>query len=183
MLPSTPSQTIGPFFGHALPWADGPFVVAVGTPGAVRISGHVYDGHGKSVVDALVETWQADGDGNFGDQGDAHATRESFSGFGRSTVDGDGRFEILTVKPGRVVAPGGGLQAPHIDVSLFARGLLQRVVTRIYFGDEAAANEEDPVLRSVDVSRRPTLLARPVDGGYQFDIHLQGPDETVFFVV
>ena len=80
-------------------------------------------------------------------------------------------------------APGGGLQAPHLDVSLFARGLLQRVVTRIYFGDETVANGEDPVLLSVDASRRQTLVAAPAEGGYLFDIHLQGPDETVFFTV
>ena len=183
MLPSTPSQTIGPFFGHALPWADGPFVVPAGAPGAVRITGQVYDGQGRPVIDALVETWQADGDGRFAAPGDAHASAVRFSGFGRSAVDADGRFEICTVKPGRVAAPEGGLQAPHIDVSLFARGLLQRVVTRIYFGDEAAANAEDPVLRSLPATRRSTLLAEPIEGGYRFDIHLQGPDETVFFAV
>ena len=183
MLPSTPSQTIGPFFGHALPWAEGPFVVPAGRPDAVRITGKVYDGQGRPVLDALVETWQADRAGRVAADGDPHAGGESFSGFGRSALDAEGRYEICTVKPGRVADPALGLQAPHIDVSLFARGLLQRVVTRIYFADEAAANAEDPVLRALDVARRPTLLAEPVDGGYRFDIHLQGPDETVFFAV
>ena len=183
MLPSTPSQTIGPFFGLALPWPDGPFVVPPGAPGAVRITGQVYDGHGRPVADGLVETWQADRDGRFATPDDPQPTEVSFSGFGRSAVDADGRFEICTVKPGRVSAPGGGVQAPHIDVSLFARGLLQRVVTRIYFGDEAAANAEDAVLRALPAARRSTLLAEPAEGGYRFDLHLQGPDETVFFAV
>ena len=182
MLPSTPSQTIGPFFGHALPWAEGPFVVPAGTPGAVRIAGQVYDGQGQPVLDAMVETWQADPAGRFTAADDSRGG-ETFSGFGRSAVDAQGRYEICTVKPGRVADPAAGLQAPHLDVSLFARGLLQRVVTRIYFGDETAANAEDPVLRSLDSARRPTLLAEPVEGGYRFDIHLQGPDETVFFAV
>ena len=182
-LPSTPSQTIGPFFGPALTWADGPFVVPEGAPNAVRITGRVYDGRGAPVDDALVETWQADADGRFPDRSATGTGAATFTGFGRSGTGSDGRFQIWTIKPGRVPAPAGGLQAPHIDVSLFARGLLQRVVTRIYFGDETVANEEDPLLRSVDGSRRPTLVAPPAEGGYLFDIHLQGPDETVFFAV
>jgi protocatechuate 3,4-dioxygenase, alpha subunit len=183
IAPSTPSQTIGPFFGPALTWADGPFVVPQGAPLAVHITGRVYDGQGEPVADALVETWQADEHGRFPGQSASRTDEATFSGFGRSGTDREGRFQIWTVKPGRVPAPGGGLQAPHIAVSLFARGLLQRVVTRIYFGDETLANEEDPVLQSVDASRRPTLVAPPAQGGYVFDIHLQGPDETVFFTV
>jgi protocatechuate 3,4-dioxygenase alpha subunit len=183
IVPSTPSQTIGPFFGPALAWADGPFVVPGGVPRAVRITGRVYDGQGGPVSDALVETWQAYEDGRFPERGAGDTGGATFSGFGRSGTDREGRFQIRTVKPGRVPAPEGGLQAPHIDVSLFARGLLQRVVTRIYFGDEAVANGEDPVLLSVEAPRRPTLVAAPVEGGYVFDIHLQGPDETVFFTV
>jgi protocatechuate 3,4-dioxygenase alpha subunit len=97
--------------------------------------------------------------------------------------DGDGTFEIVTVKPGRVAGPGGVLQAPHIDVSLFARGMLHRVVTRIYFGDEEQANAEDPVLARVPVQRRQTLIAQAETDGYRFDIRLQGPGETVFFAV
>jgi protocatechuate 3,4-dioxygenase, alpha subunit len=183
IAPSTPSQTIGPFFGPALTWADGPFVVPQGAPLAVHITGCVYDGQGEPVNDALVETWQADEHGRFPDEKASRAGEATFSGFGRSGTDSKGRFQVWTVKPGRVPAPSGGLQAPHIDVSVFARGLLQRVVTRIYFGDEPEANAQDPVLRSVDASRRPTLLAPPAEGGYVFDIHLQGPDETVFFTV
>jgi protocatechuate 3,4-dioxygenase alpha subunit len=106
-----------------------------------------------------------------------------FRGFARVPTDVDGGWTITTLKPGRVPS-ADGLQAPHLDVSVFARGLLHRVVTRIYFGDEEAANAEDPLLRAVDPARRATLLARPhPDGGYRHDIHLQGPDETVFFVL
>ena len=183
IVPSTPSQTIGPFFGPALTWADGPFVLPEGAPRAVRITGRLYDGQGDSVSDGLVETWQADEEGRFPDRGASDSGGATFSGFGRSGTDSEGRFQIWTVKPGRVPAPGGGLQAPHIDVSLFARGLLQRVVTRIYFDDEAVANGEDAVLLSVEAERRRTLVAAPAEGGYRFDIHLQGPDETVFFAV
>jgi protocatechuate 3,4-dioxygenase alpha subunit len=183
IVASTPSQTIGPFFGPALIWPDGPYVVPEGAPRAVRITGRLYDGQGEPVSDALVETWQADEDGRFPDQSGGRTGGAPFSGFGRSGTDSEGRFQIWTVKPGRVPAPEGGLQAPHIDVSLFARGLLHRVVTRIYFGDETVANAEDPVLLSVDASRRQTLVAAPAEGGYLFDVHLQGPDETVFFTV
>ncbi len=181
MPASTPSQTVGPFFSHALPWPDGPLVCAPGTPDEVRVWVRVYDGQGEPVTDGLLETWQADADGHFAHPADDAGS--SFRGFGRSTAGDDGRHEICTVKPGRVSGPSGDLQAPHLDVSLFARGLLQRVVTRMYFADEAAANAEDPVLQSLDESRRETLLARPVEGGYEFDIYLQGPDETVFFAV
>jgi len=95
--------------------------------------------------------------------------------------DGDGSFEVLTVKPGRLTMPSGAIAAPHIDVSLFARGMLHRVVTRWYFADEEEANATDPVLARVPAERRETLLAKPVSGGYQIDIHVQGPGETVFF--
>lgn len=190
MLPPTPSQTIGPFFGHALTWADGPFVVPAGWPGGVRVWGYLYDGERQPVPDALVETWQADPEGHFAHPDDprlpddpAADAQDQFRGFGRSAADADGRFEIWTVKPGQVPAPDGRLQAPHLDVSVFARGLLQRVVTRIYFGDEASANADDPVLLSVEEARRATLVAQPDDGGYRLDVHLQGADETVFFVI
>jgi protocatechuate 3,4-dioxygenase alpha subunit len=107
-----------------------------------------------------------------------------FRGFARYGVeDGDGTFDILTVKPGPVPGLAGAMQAPHIDVSVFARGMLHRTVTRIYFADEADANAGDPALARVPVERRATLLAEPVDGGYRFDICFQGPHETVFFAV
>jgi len=181
---TTPSQTVGPYFAIALPWPDGPNAVPDDTPGAIRIAGNVYDGAGEPVPDHLIETWQADPDGRFADLHDYGEPSElpGFRGFARSGAeDGDGSFEIITVKPGAVPAVGGALQAPHIDVTVFARGMLNRVITRIYFADEADANASDPVLQAVPAARRHTLLAQPVEGGYQFDIHIQGPGETVFF--
>jgi protocatechuate 3,4-dioxygenase alpha subunit len=146
----------------------------------------VYDGDGDPVPDNLIETWQADPDGHFADL-HGHcggSSLDGFRGFARSAYeDGDGSYEIVTVKPGQVPGPGGVLQAPHIDVSVFARGLLHRCVTRIYFADEQDANATDPVLRSVPAERRDTLLAQPTEDGYRFDIRLQGRRETVFFAV
>jgi protocatechuate 3,4-dioxygenase alpha subunit len=186
IFPSTPSQTVGPYFAIGLPWAEGPCAVPADTPGSIRITGIVYDGGGDPVPDSLIETWQADPDGRFTDlHGHGGVSElEGFRGFARcGAEDGDGSFEIVTVKPGQVPGPGGAPQAPHIDVSVFARGLLHRCVTRIYFADEPQANANDPVLRSVPAERRDTLLAQPTEGGYRFDIRLQGPGETVFFSV
>jgi protocatechuate 3,4-dioxygenase alpha subunit len=186
-LPTTPSQTVGPFFGFGLSWPDGPHVVPAGATGGFWIRGRVLDGAGVPVPDALIETWQADPHGRFatGDEPDPAST---FRGFARSATDRQGFFGVFTVKPGRVPAPsrgapgGADLQAPHVAVTVLARGLLNRVVTRIYFADEPTANAEDPVLASLpDPSRRGTLLAAVSSDGYSFDIHLQGEHETVFF--
>lgn len=177
----TPSQTVGPFLHIGLPWDDGPDVVSEGTPGSFVLSGRVLDGDGAPLIDALVETWQADPQGRF-----AHPdspARGDFRGFGRCATDERGGYRIRTVKPGPLPTPDGGVEAPHLDVSVFARGLLDRVVTRCYFGDEDAANAADPVLSTVDPSRRATLIAVPDGGGYRLDIRLQGEDETVFFDV
>lgn len=182
----TPSQTVGPYFAIGLPWDGGPFAAPENAPGAIRIAGTVYDGGGEPVPDSLIETWQADREGRFADlHGHRGPSRlPGFRGFARcGAEDGDGSFEIVTVKPGRVPGPGGVDQAPHIDVSVFARGMLHRCVTRIYFADEPEANATDPVLAAVPAERRVTLLAQPTDGGYRFDIRLQGPDETVFFAI
>jgi protocatechuate 3,4-dioxygenase alpha subunit len=186
-LGSTPSATVGPYLAIGLTWADGPYAVAEGTEGAIWLRGRIFDGNGDLVPDAMVETWQADPDGRF-DHPDAPAGERrfpGFRGFGRShTVEPAGEYGVLTLKPGRVSDGAGGLQAPHVDVSLFARGLLDRVVTRIYFADEAAANAEDAVLRSLpDDASRATLVAQPAADGYTLDIHLQGDSETVFFAV
>jgi protocatechuate 3,4-dioxygenase alpha subunit len=159
----TPPQTVGPFFAIGLPWDDGPTVVAPGSDGAIALRGTVYDGEGEPVPDALVETWQAD---------PAPPAR----GFGRCPTDAEGRWEIVTRKP----AAAGG-EAPHIAVAVFARGLLDRVPSRIYFGDEEQANAADPLLSGLEPDRRATLIAAAEDGGYRFDIHLQGDHETVFF--
>jgi protocatechuate 3,4-dioxygenase, alpha subunit len=183
---TTPSQTVGPYFAIGLPFEGGPHVVPAETAGAVRIAGTVYDGRGDPVPDNLIETWQADPEGNFADLHGygGGSTLAGFRGFARCGFEaGDGTFEIVTVKPGRVPDNAGGLQAPHIDVSVFARGMLHRVVTRIYFADEPDANAEDRVLQTVPAARRETLLAHPIDTGYRFDIHIQGSGETVFFAV
>ena len=190
-LPVTPSQTVGPFLTVGLLWADGPFVVPEGTAGAITIAGRVLDGAGGPVTDALVETWQADGDSRFDHpddpRGAAGPATPGFRGFGRCATDQDGRYRIVTVRPGPLPCPPGGAEAPHLNVSVFARGLLDRVVTRIYFADEAEANAADPVLSAVATERRETLLARAVPGApaneFRFDTRLRGPRETVFFDV
>jgi protocatechuate 3,4-dioxygenase alpha subunit len=187
---TTPSQTIGPFFAFALAWPDGHQVAPAGTPDGFWIRGRVLDGASEPVGDALVETWQADGAGRL--PGDGLAPErdsepvvawDGFRGFGRSATDGAGRYGVFTVKPGRVRDASGAWQAPHLAVTVLARGLLQRVVTRLYFADEDAANAEDPVLRALTDDRRATLLAARDADGYTFDIRLQGDRETVFFAV
>ncbi len=184
-LPVTPSQTVGPYLGIGLTWPDGPYVVDPGASGAIWLRGTVFDGNGDVVPDALVETWQADPDGRFDHPDDPRGAvrHPGFRGFGRSQTLDSGRYAVCTLKPGRVPVGEGGLQAPHVDVSVFARGVLDRVVTRVYFADEAEANAQDAVLRSLPEDRRETLIATPTDDGYRLDIHLQGDRETVFFAV
>src|ERR1039457_3442226 len=157
-LPLTPSQTVGPFFQIGLSTTIGSHVVGEGMPGAVRISGLVLDGAGEPVPDALIETWQPEG-------------------AGRCATDDEGHFAIITSKPARTVAG----DAPHLDVSVFARGLLTRLVRRLYFPDERETNDADPVLQALSPAERSTLVAVSDDGGLRFDIHLQGARETVFF--
>jgi protocatechuate 3,4-dioxygenase alpha subunit len=174
---TTPSQTVGPFFAIELPFGDGPYVVREGADDAIWLRGRVLDGAGNPVPDALVESWQADPAGEFGGE---------FRGFGRSGTDDEGRWAILTLKPGTITARAGHgetPQAPHVDLAVFARGLLHQVVTRLYFADEGQANAADPVLGGLDEQARATLVAQPADGGYELDIHLQGPHETTFFAV
>ena len=175
---TTPSQTVGPYFAIGLPWAEGPHAVDPATPGALTISGTIYDGAGVPIPDHLLETWQADPDGRFAHPDDPRGPVPGWRGFGRSPTDDDGRYRIRTVLPGAL--PG---QAPHVDVSVFARGLLHRVVTRIYFPEHSQAHATDPVLVSVPEGRHHTLVAVASDGGYLFDIRLQGAGETVFFDV
>jgi protocatechuate 3,4-dioxygenase alpha subunit len=172
----TPSQTVGPFFNIGLPGEGHSELLASDSEHAIRIEGTVYDGQGEPVPDALIEIWQADRSG-------AYNASSSFQGFGRCETDDQGGYWFVTLKPGQVPAPGGSMQAPHISVSVFARGLLKHVATRIYFPDEADANEADPVLSSVDPGLRPTLVAREDDGVLRFDIRLQGDGETVFFAI
>ena len=182
---TTPSATVGPYLAIGLTWADGVWAAAEGTEGAFWIRGRVFDGAGDVVPDAMIETWQADPDGRFPSPEDPRgaASYPGFRGYARAqTITGG--YEVFTLKPGRVPDGEGGRQAPHLDVSVFARGMLDRVVTRIYFADEAQANAEDVVLRSLpDDASRATLIAQPAADGYTFDVHLQGDDETVFFAV
>ena len=167
---TTPSQTVGPYFSIGLPWEDGPDAVPAGTEGAIWLRGRVLDGEREPIPDALIETWQAAPDGRYGTPG--------FRGFGRCPTDADGNWAIRTVKPGAAAG-----QAPHVAVAVFARGLLKHLFTRIYFADEAEANAADPVLAGLDEAARATLVAAREEDGYRFDVRLQGPDETVFFVV
>lgn len=170
----TPSQTIGPFFGFALPREGGERVVDPAAPGALRIEGQVVDGGGEPVPDALLEIWQAGPDGRYADG----------AGFARCGTDAEGVFHFVTVKPGRVRAPDGRPQAPHLHVTVFARGLLRLLRTRMYFPDEEEANAADPVLAGIDdPPARATLVAREEDGILRFDVRLQGEGETVFFAV
>jgi protocatechuate 3,4-dioxygenase, alpha subunit len=178
-LPRTPSQTVGPYLALAMRWTDGPYVVPDGTAGAVWIRGRLLDGVGEPIDDGVIETWQPDTDGRFPTEPDP----APFRGFGRAATDSNGEWGILTVKPRRGADAKGSPAAPYLSVAVFARGLLKPAWTRIYFGDEAEANDRDPVLALVDPDRRRTLVAAREDSGYRLDIRLQGDDETVFFDV
>ncbi len=181
----TPSQTVGPYLAIGLTWDDGENVVPVGSSGAITVHGLLLDGRGDPVPDGLIETWQADPDGRFrhpdAPRGPAAADHQGFRGFGRSKTRPDGSWRITTLRPGPVPAADGHVQAPHLDVSVFARGLLDRVVTRIYLPEDAGLHATDPVLSTVPADRRSTLVAVAGDEGYRFDIRLQGAQETVFF--
>ncbi|SDP52251.1 protocatechuate 3,4-dioxygenase alpha subunit [Klenkia soli] len=181
-LHTTPSATVGPYLAIGLTWPDGPDAVAPGTAGEIWLRGTVVDGNGDVVPDAVVETWQADPDGRFAHPDDPRGSSSTpgFRGFARSATPG-GEYAVRTLKPGPVPDGDGGLQAPHVDVSVFARGLLDRVVTRIYFADDDHAG--DPVLRGLTPDQRATLVAAPTEDGYRLDIHLQGDAETVFFAL
>ncbi len=171
----TPSQTVGPFFRIGLFWPAGGCVATNAEP-RITLRGRLLDGDGVPVPDALIEIWQADG------QGDYHAAREhGFCGAGRCAVDDHGVFRFETAKPGRVALPDGRLQAPHINLLVLARGLLQHLYTRVYFAADAASHDDDVVLICVPPARRATLIAKAVGNDHVFDIHLQGELETVFF--
>ena len=193
MPKQTPSQTVGPYFAYGLTpeqygyafssIAGGVLIAEAGDGERIRIEGRVLDGAGEPVGDAMVEIWQADGQGRHAHPADPRSSNARFRGFGRvgTGTDPEQRFVFETVKPG---APGDG-QAPHINLVLFLRGLLSHAYTRIYFSDEVEANEADPVLAAVPAERRATLIAKRDETAdhplYRFDIHLQGDRETVFF--
>jgi protocatechuate 3,4-dioxygenase, alpha subunit len=186
-LRPTASQTVGPFFIIGLPDDARAELASPDDPDAIRLGGVVLDGAGEPVDDALIEIWQANRAGRYAHPEDTREEiplEDGFDGFGRCATDPNGVYGFVTVKPGPVPAPEGGLQAPHIEMSVFARGLLKRVATRVYFPDETEANEADPVLSSIeDPVERGTLVALPADGGIRFDIHLQGDRQTTFFSV
>lgn len=194
-MKQTPSQTVGPFFAYGLTpeqygysftsIAGGDLVTSETVGERIRIEGRVLDGEGQPVSDAMIEIWQADGQGRYAHPLDGRGSNTGFKGFGRvgTGVDPQSRFIFNTVKPGSA----DGRQAPHINVIVFARGLLLHAYTRIYFSDEAEANARDPVLEAVPPERRQTLMAHreESDSGivYRFDIRMQGDAETVFFDV
>lgn len=186
-LQLTPSQTVGPYLSIGLLREHiGSSLVPEDDPRAIRIRGRLLDGHGDPVPDGMVEIWQANAAGRYAHPSDTHddaPLEEGFQGFGRSGTADDGWFEFVTVKPGRVPMEDGRQQAPHIVVGVFARGLLKRLVTRLYFPDEEKANAADPVLSGLDDSERATLIARPEDAALRFDIRLQGDGQTTFFLV
>jgi len=165
-----PGQTVGPFFGFALPWPDGAHLVPPGAVGAVQLTGRVLDGRGDPVPDALVEVWQADPAGVVPRAGAA------FTGFGRCATDPDGGWSFTTLRPG-AHAPGA---CAFFALTVFARGLLDRLFTRAYLPAAAEQLAADPLLARLDPDRRATLMCREDDATLRFDIHLQGPAETVF---
>jgi protocatechuate 3,4-dioxygenase alpha subunit len=186
-LTATTWQTVGPFFSLGFGWMTIDDLAPDGVSGdRVTIEGHILDGNGQPVPDALLELWQANAHGRYAHPDDTRdkPVEPAFRGFGRVPTDAAGRFRFRTIKPGPVPDPEGRPQAPHILVSLLARGLLLRLVTRIYFPDEPA-NDWDAVLSLVAPERRGTLVARPAggQGHLSWDVVLQGPGETVFFDV
>ncbi len=185
----TPSQTVGPFFHFALPHNGDEVLVTDKTLGErITIEGRVLDGDGEPLPDALIEIWQANAVGRYNHPDDQQdkPLDPAFHGFGRCPTDKNGRFHFHTIRPGPVPGPGNTLQAPHINVTVFARGMLKQLVTRIYFEDEEK-NADDPILGLVvEPERRATLIAMKKSGAksiYIIDIHLQGTGETVFFDV
>jgi len=175
MLTATPGQTVGPFFSYALPFDRGHELVPPGSPGSIRFHGVVTDGDGTPVPDALLEIWQADADGTVPTAtGALRRDGWTFTGWGRAATDDEGHYSFSTVPPGAT----NPAAAPFILVTVFARGLLNRLFTRAYLpGEHLAA---DPLLASLPAERRDTLIATQEPTGFRFDVSLQGPRETVF---
>lgn len=175
----TPSQTVGPFFGYALPYPGGADVAPGWHPDAMRLHGTVFDGNGDPVPDAILEIWHADPHGlPIRVRGSLARDSYTVTGFGRAAVDGSGHYSFTTLKPGAMRAGS----APYVLIAVFARGLMHHLFTRAYFADEVAGNASDPALDRVPADRRETLMAAAdAPGSYRFDIRLQGDGETVFF--
>lgn len=188
-LVPTPWQTVGPYFAISL--AGGRSIEHIAGPHTkgqrVKLVCAMFDGEGQGVDEALVEIWQANADGKYNHPDDTQdkPVDPDFMGFGRQATDENGVCVFETIKPGQVPGPNGTMQAPHLAVSVLARGILRRLPTRIYFAGDPA-NEKDPVLALVPKGRRETLVAQPVEnqpGAWRFDIRLSGENETVFFDV
>jgi protocatechuate 3,4-dioxygenase alpha subunit len=186
----TGSQTVGPFFHFGIDrpeWSD--LTVGGASGEKIVVEGCVTDGDGAPIPDALLEIWQANAAGKYDHPEDTQEkpVDKKFRGFGRAATNAQGIYRFTTIKPGPVPGRGNALQAPHINVTVFARGLLKHLTTRLYFADEVGANETDPVLNSIeDVAARKTLIADKANGAavtYRFNIVLQGNGETVFFEI
>jgi protocatechuate 3,4-dioxygenase alpha subunit len=177
-LVPTPAQTVGPFYGYALPYEKDNELLAPGSPGSIRLQGTVYDGSGQSIPDAILEIWQPDSEGRIVQKtGSLVRDGYTFTGWGRGAVGNSGVYTFTTVNPGPT-KPGA---AAFISVAIFARGLTNRLFTRIYLPEDTEALANDPLLTSLEPERRKTLIARrDPDGGLTFDIRLQGEGETVF---
>jgi protocatechuate 3,4-dioxygenase, alpha subunit len=178
------NQTVGPYLHIGLDWLTTRDIAGKSIKGErVAIAGRLIDGNGNGVNDGLIEIWQANAAGKYAHPEDPQKkpVEKGWRGFGRIPTDAKGAFRFTTIKPGRVPAPGGGLQAPHLVVAVFMRGMLKHLATRIYFPDEAAANAEDPILKLVPAARRGTLLPKSTGKSLEWNIVLQGKNETVFF--
>ena len=174
-MTTTPSQTVGPFFHFGLLRDD----LHVLRPGGVTLRGRVLDGRGEPAIGVLLEVWQADPEGRYPHPADPRGAQAGHCGFGRAGTQADGGYRFETVQPGPV-PHGETEQAPHLNVAVFGRGLVDHLMTRVYFPDEPA-NDRDPVLTLVPPERRGTLVARRIDDStYEWDVVLQGPHETVF---
>ena len=188
-LQTTPSQTVGPYLSIGFDWLNRHDIAGTADGTRLSVEGRVFDGDGVSINDAVIEIWQANAGGKYAHPDDRQdkPLLPGFTGFGRIPTDADGRFRFTTIKPGRV--PGHWteqLQAPHLEVSVLARGVIKRLATRMYFPDEPS-NADDPVLKLVPADRRATLIAtKAAQSGIvalQWDVRIQGDDETVFFDV
>jgi protocatechuate 3,4-dioxygenase alpha subunit len=183
-LYASANQTVGPYLHIGLDWLNTRNIAGAGVRGErFTIQGRVLDGDGIGVNDALVEIWQANSHGKYAHPEDEQKKplERGFRGFGRIPTDSKGAFRFTTIKPGRVPGPGGKLQAPHLVVSVFMRGMLKHLATRIYFPEDPA-NADDPLLKLVPASRRGTLVAQKIGkAALEWNVILQGTNETVFF--
>jgi protocatechuate 3,4-dioxygenase, alpha subunit len=185
-LCATTWQTVGPFFQIGLELLMNADIAGPDVPGEhITLEGQVFDGDRVPIPDAVIEIWQANSDGKYAHPEDwqAKPLHAGFRGYGRVGTDDSGSFRIRTIKPGTTPGPDGSRQAPHLEISVLMRGLMKRLLTRIYFPDEPA-NENDPILSLVPAARRQTLVARACGGGlFRWDVLMQGDNETVFFDV